>query len=87
MATLAHHALAILWVFLWLGGKSRTEGLGMPFSICPICGSTSLDRRPCYRCLGLLWDKEDEMLSVGMREEAAEELETLMRKKEVNHKK
>ena len=55
----------------------------MSISLCSICGVVSLDRRPCYRCLGLLWDKEDEMLSVGMREEAAEELETLMRKKEV----
>ena len=55
----------------------------MPISICPICGDVSLDRRPCYRCLSLLWDKNDETVSVEIRRAAVRKLEELKRKKEI----
>lgn len=45
-----------------------------PNGECRVCGDPSIDTMPCWRCCGLLLDRDNERLDSRLREKARAEL-------------
>jgi len=49
-----------------------------PKGKCRVCGAPAPGTMPCYRCCGLLLDRDNENLLMSHRIEAVEELERIV---------